>query len=427
MFRIANGQGFWGDLPQAPAKQVHGGPIDVLCLEYLAEVTLGILARMKQKDSSGGYIPDFIEQMDELWEECISNNITVVTSAGGINPRACARDVESVLLERGIDADIACVTGDDCMDELTDWLEKEELEPEDQELLENHEDQILAANRYFGSKGLTQAYREGADVIIAGRVTDTSLVLGPAMAELNWSDGDYDSLATGIVAGHILECGGQATGGNFSGNSEEIDDLWNIGFPIAKFNTKGELKITKHESLGGTVNERTVSEQILYKLTDPSAYKTPDVTVDFRNIELEETDSGVRIRGIEGSPPPSTDKISVLYQDGFQVSGHLTYCGPDPVEKTAKAESILRNRLADIGREPERLEVENVGYNACHRELSSADSNAQDEVLFRVAAHDSSREYLREVGKQLMGLLLTGPPGATGFAEGRPPPPPVIK
>lgn len=427
MIRIANGQGFWGDLPQAPARQVRGGEIDVLCLEYLAEVTMGLLARIREKGGGDGYVPDVVDQLEPVIGECLAKDVTVVTSAGGLNPVGCARRLKELIEETGHSGTVAAVTGDDCKDDLERWLEDGEMDEQSQQFLEQHRADILAANRYLGSGGIVDAIDEGADVVVAGRVTDTALVLGPAMAEFDWANDEYDKLARAISAGHLLECGGQATGGNFAGK-QSVPDLESLGFPITEIEADGTVTITKHDDLGGRVTEATVGEQLVYELTDPDEYLTPDVTVDFTGVELNQAgEDRVRVEGISGSAPPPTDKISVVVETGYQVAGHLTYCGPRPIDKAREAERVLRERLEERGATPETLGVETLGYDACHRELSGAEAESMDEVVFRVAASDPDRDTLQEVGKQLMGLILTGPAGATGFSEGRPRPRPVLE
>lgn len=427
VLRVANAHGYWGDLPQAAQRQVMAGDIDVLTLEYLAEVTMGILARQMQRDSGKGYVSDVVEHLEPVLTTCYEKDIPVVTSAGGLNPEGCGHEISSIQHGLGLEGHIAVLLGDDCRDRLAAWRARDVVSASDRQFLRQHQDQIVAANRYFGSRGIAKALNQEAQVVVTGRVTDTSLVLGPAMNHFGWAADDYDQLAAGIVAGHLLECGGQATGGNYSGDWTEIPDLWNLGYPIAELTEDGSLFITKHEDLGGRVSVETVSEQLLYELEDPSAYLTPDVTVDFTDVEIRPAgEDRVEVTGFTGSPPPTTDKVSLVYEDGYQIRGQLVYSGPDALTKSQVAQEILRKRCAEVDAVPERLSFSHPGRDSCHGELANPPGDP-DEIVLRLAAVDQDRGVLDQVGRQFMALILSGPPGCTGFGSGRPTPRPILR
>ena len=304
--RVAGGQGFWGDSLDAPRQQVENGPVDYLMLDYLAEVTMSILQKQKERDPTMGYARDFVGAMDSVLDAVTERGVRVIANAGGVNPPACAAAIQGVAKKRGKSLHIGVVTGDDLLPRLGELIEQghQLAHMETGEALESVRDRVLSANAYIGSKPIVEALTRGAQVVITGRSTDTALTMAPIRFEYGWSDTDYDRLAAGIVAGHIIECGAQCSGGNCLYDWRNIPDLANVGYPIADAYEDGSFVITKHPGTGGRVSVHTVAEQLVYEMGDPHAYITPDVIADFTTIRLEDVGTDrVRVYGIKGSPP----------------------------------------------------------------------------------------------------------------------------
>jgi hypothetical protein len=285
---------------------------------------------------------------------------------------------------------------------------------------------IVSANVYFGARPLVDALKQGAQIIITGRTTDTALTYAPMIYEFGWSWDDWNKLAAGVVAGHILECGGQASGGNFSADWKSVTDLAHIGFPIAEAHPDGTVVITKHENTGGMVTVRTVGEQLMYEIGDPANYITPECIADFTTIHLEQSGvNRVTLSGIKGRPATDLYKVSMSYSDGYTAVGTLTYAWPDALEKAKAADAILRTRLADLGLRFDEIRTEFVGLNSCHGPIAEIPS-VINEVVLRVGVRSHDRNAVERFGKEIAPLILTGPPGVTGFAGGRPKPSEVI-
>ncbi len=429
MIRIASGQGFWGDLQRAPIDQVRNGPIDYLVMDYLAEVTMSILQKQRKKDPSLGYARDFIPLMDEILPAVRANGIRVITNGGGVNPVACSEAVLEVARRHGIHGlRVGVVLGDDILPSLDEVLRQghELRHMETGEPLSSIRAQIQSANVYFGAGPIVEALRQDAQIVITGRTTDTGLTLAPMMAEFGWAPDDWNRLAAGTVAGHILECGAQASGGNFSADWERVPDLARVGFPIAEALPTGEFVITKHAGTGGRVSRQTVTEQLVYEIGDPRQYITPDCVADFTSIHLEETGPDrVRVFGITGSPSTPYYKVSASYSDGFTAIGTLTYSWPDALAKAKKADEILRTRLQELGLGFEEIHSEYLGFNSSHGPLSPLPTEA-NEIVLRIGVRDRQYAAVERFGRELAPLVLTGPPSVTGFAGGRPKPAEVV-
>jgi hypothetical protein len=287
-------------------------------------------------------------------------------------------------------------------------------------------DRVMSANVYFGAFPIVEALRQGAQIIITGRTTDTGLTLAPMIHEFGWAYNDWDKIASGTVAGHILECGGQASGGNFSADWKRVPDLAHIGFPIAEAYPNAEIVITKHEGTGGLVSRQTVTEQLLYEIGDPTNYITPDCVADFTSIQLKEVGKNrVKVFGVKGKPATSMYKVSMSYLDGYTAIGTLTYAWPDALEKSKVADKILRTRLSDLGLKFDETRSEFMGYNSCHGPLSVMPDEI-NEVVLRFGVRGSDFNSVERFGMELAPLILTGPPAVTGFAGGRPKPSEVI-
>lgn len=426
--RIASGQGFWGDLLSAPTMQVRRGPIDYLVMDYLAEVTMSILQKQRLRNPQWGYARDYVETMEEIIEDVVAKGIRVITNAGGVNPHAAAEAVLNVARKRRItNLRIGVITGDDILPRIDELLARGYplVHMESGLPLSAVRDRLLSANVYLGARPIVEALEQGADIVISGRVTDTGLTLAPMVYEFGWSWDDWDKLAAGVVAGHINECGAQATGGNFLGDWQSLPNLAEIGFPIIEAYPDGTFVVTKHEGTGGAVTRHTVSEQLLYEIGDPRTYITPDCIADFTTIQLrDEGNDCVVVFGIRGRPATDTYKVSASYADGYSTVGTLVYSAPHALERARAADTILRRRLELLGLHFDEIRTEFVGYNACHGPL--APPVEPPEVMLRIGVRSHDYAAVERFGKEIAPLILTGPPGVTGFSGGRPKPSDII-
>lgn len=429
--RIASGQGFWGDLIDAPYHQVTKGPIDYLVMDYLAEVTMSILQKQKNKNPELGYARDIPELMKRILPICKEKNIKVITNGGGVNPLSCANAVMKVAGELGIkNLKIGIVLGDNILDRLDDIISSgaELKNMETGEPITSVKDKLLSANVYFGAFPIVEALQKGADIVITGRTTDTGLTLAPMIYEFGWTKADYDKLSAGTVAGHILECGAQSSGGNFLGDWKSIPNMAEIGFPIAEAFPNGEVIITKHENTGGRVSFETVAEQLLYEIGDPKSYITPDCVADFTSIKLEDLGNDrVKVFDVKGFPETEFYKVSCSYADGYSSTATLTYSWPEALTKAKAADQILRKRLENLNLTFDEIRTEFVGYNACHGPLAKqVPEDDINEIMLRVAVRSHDFYSVERFGKEIAPLILTGPPSVTGFAGGRPKPSEVV-
>jgi hypothetical protein len=418
VIRIANGQGFWGDWLEAPVRLVEQGPIDYLTLDYLAEVTMSILQKQRQRDPALGYARDFPPLVARLAGRLRARNVKIIANAGGVNPLACAREVH----RRAPELKLAVVLGDDISSRIDDLLAKgREMRNLDTGApLAAVRDRILSVNVYLGAFPLARALATGADVVISGRCADAALAVAPMIHRFGWSETDWDSLAGGVVAGHIVECGAQATGGNCQADWQSIPDLADIGYPIVEAESDGSCVITKHPGTGGRVDLDTVKEQLVYEIGDPRAYITPDVIADFTSIRLAGAGRDrVRVTGARGAPRPATLKVSLNYSAGWKATGTLVYSWPQALEKARAADRIVRQRLAQLGLSFDAIETEYFGANACH---GPAAPPAPDppEVQLRMSVRGQDRSAVERFTREMMPLVLSGPPGGTGYGEGRP-------
>ncbi len=422
--RIANGQGFWGDWLDAPVRQVEQGPIDYLVLDYLAEITMSILQKQKQRSSEFGYARDFVGLTARLFPQLIEKDIRVISNAGGVNPTACAEAVVGKASELGLSgAKVAVVRGDGIFDRFDEMLSRG-VRFDDIDTgrpIQDIRSRLLSANVYLGAFPLVEALETGAHVVIAGRSTDTALTLAPMVYEFGWADDDWDKLAAGTIAGHLIECGAQATGGNCQVDWQSIPDLANVGFPIIEARPDGGFHITKHPGTGGRITTAVVKEQLLYELGDPHDYITPDCSADFTSIHLEDYgEDRVSVSGIRGGPRPPTLKTSMTYSAGWKAIGTMVFSWPDAIEKAQAADRIVRERLDALGLRFDEIHTELLGVNACHGSLAPPRDDAA-EVQLRIGARGPDRAAVDRFTRELIPLVLTGPPTATGVGEGRPP------
>jgi hypothetical protein len=423
--RVASGQGFWGDLLTAPVDQVRNGPIDYLMLDYLAEVTMSIMQKQRARDSQAGYAKDFISLMREILPDCVEKDIKVLSNAGGVNVAGCADAIKVVAGELGLSGKvkIGVITGDDILGRLDEFAEQgvEIVNMDTGEPLSDIRDKVQAANVYLGAGGLVEALDRGAQVVVGGRLTDTGLTLAPLMHEFGWKFDDWDMISAGTIAGHIIECGAQSSGGNCQYDWKNIPDLANVGFPIVEAFPNGEFVITKHNGTGGRVNIQSVKEQLLYEMGDPKAYITPDVVADFSSINLApDGEDRVRVFGITGNPKTEFYKVSIAYSAGWKAVGTLVYAWPEAYEKAKAADKVLRERLDRLGLKFDLILTEFVGVNATHGHLTGEPPVDIPEVQLRIGVRGQNRADIERFTKELAPLILTGPPAVTGFAGGRP-------
>jgi hypothetical protein len=421
---IANGQGFWGDSILGPIRLVNEGPLDYLTLDYLAEVTMSIMQKLKSRDPSKGYATDFVEMCRRVLPTCQKKGIKIIANAGGVNPVACRTALAEVIRELGLTGmKIGIVEGDDILGELETLIESgEEFKNMDNgEPLKPYLPLVKTANVYIGAEPIVEALQQGADIVITGRATDPSIVLAPLIYEFGWSMDDMDLLAAGTIAGHIVECGAQCTGGNFV-HWQEIPDMARIGYPVIEANQDGTFVVTKHDKTGGRVTVETVSSQLVYEMGDPASYITPDCVADFTSIQLkQESPERVYVTGIKGKPATDTYKVSISFHEGYKILSQLTVAGPDAVAKAKLCADIVFERAAMDGAEfkAEERFVEIVGTNACHAGIASAPEEPA-EVVLRIGARGNDANKLNRLGMEIVPLVTSGPPGVTGFAGGRP-------
>ena len=422
--RVGAGQGFWGDWLEAPRRQVEGGPLDYLMLDYLAEVTMSILQKQKERDPNMGYARDFVGAMESVMEAVTNRGVKVIANAGGVNPPACAEAVRAVAKKMGLDAKvrIGVVTGDNLLPRLDELIASgHPLKNMDTgEPLSTIRDRVLSANAYIGSGPIVEALEKGANVVITGRSTDTALTMAPLRHEFGWSPKDYDLMAAGIIAGHIIECGAQCSGGNCLYDWKNIPDLANVGYPIVEAKADGTFTVTKHPKTGGRVSVQSVSEQLVYEMGDPHSYITPDVVADFTTIQLKaDGENRVSVLGIKGRPETDMLKVSIAYRAGFKAVGTLVYSWPEAMEKAKVADKVLRERLKNLGLKFDHIMTEFVGATSTHGSLAGEIGDVP-EVQLRIGVRGQDKAAVERFTRELAPLVLNGPPSVTGFAGGRP-------
>ena len=422
--RVGNAGGYWGDDPRALASQVLGPePPEFVTADFLAEITMSILQRQRARDPELGYARDFVTQLAPLLGAVRERGVTVITNAGGVNPRACAGAVLRAAREAEIELTVAVVEGDDLMDRLDDLLAAgvsfDNLETGAS--LAPRRAEVLSANAYFGAEPVVRALAHRPDVVVTGRVTDTGITLAPIRHAFGWGPGEWDRLAGGIVAGHLIECGVQATGGNFTDWERVpglgVGDFRTLGFPVVEVEDDGGFVLTKQSGTGGLVSPAVAREQLLYELGDPERYLCPDATVDFSGLTVTgDGENRVRVTGARGGPPPPDLKVSAAVAGGFGVRGSLVVGGPEVREKTAALAAAFRARLwsdcADAGvAPPTEFRTDLAGADAAQRGLADPSDLDPSEGLVRFAAWSPDRAPLEIFRKLLPSLILSGPAG----------------
>jgi hypothetical protein len=423
--RVAAGQGFWGDWLEAPRRQVEGGAIDYLMLDYLAEVTMSILQKQKERDPRMGYARDFVGAVESILPGIIDKGVKVIANAGGVNPTACADAILALAASRGAQGKLTLgvVTGDDLLPRIDELLAQgHALRNMDSEApLTDVRDRVIAANAYIGSEPIVESLARGAQIVITGRSTDTALTMAPLRHEFGWKADAWNQLAAGIIAGHIIECGAQCSGGNCLVDWRSIPDLANVGYPIVEGRADGTFTVTKHAGTGGRVSVASVTEQLVYEMGDPHSYITPDVIADFTSIRLTQVGvDRVRVHGVSGAPPTDKLKVSIAYRDGWKAVGSLVYAWPDALEKAQLADRVLRERLDRLGLKFDQVLTEFVGASATHGPLAGSAGRDAPEVQMRIGVRGNDRAMVERFTREIVPLVLNGPPSVTGFAGGRP-------
>jgi len=421
--RIANASGYWGDDLSAMKRQLTGGPLDYITMDFLAEITMSILQRQKKKNPELGYAVDFLDQLQVCLPLIVKKKVRVISNAGGINPIGMGRKIIEMAKSMGLDVKVGIVYGDNIVDQLYELSAAGErfINMETGEDFFRVRSRISSANIYLGAEPLVKALEAGCHIIVTGRVTDTGLTLAPMIHEFGWSMDDWDKMAAGIVAGHIIECGAQATGGNIT-DWHEVKDYHNIGYPIIEMMSSGEFFVTKHKNTGGMVSEKTVKEQLVYEMGDPSNYISPDGVARFDSIQLEEVGKDrVRVFGIKGKPEPDHLKVSMSYEDGWKASGAVLVSGPETYKKARIISDIFWKKLKHTYEATHTSMIGSGSIWPAH--LSKGESN---EILLRFGVRDRDINKVRDFGKALSTLILSGPAGMAVTTGGRPKPSLVI-
>ena len=418
--KIGCASAFWGDTSTAAPQLVNSGDIDYLVFDYLAEVTMSILADAKMKNPDLGYATDFIKHVGPLLSEIKKQQIKIISNAGGINLKSCRNAILEEGIKAGIELKIAIVEGDNLIDQenLLRELPVKELETD-----KSMPKGIVSINAYLGAGGIREALKQGADIVITGRCVDSAVVLGPLMYEFDWKHNEYDKLAAGSLAGHIIECGAQCTGGNFT-DWHLINNFENMGFPIVEVESDGNFVVTKPKETGGIVSFGSVAEQFLYEIGNPGSYLLPDVTCDFTNVHIEQVDQDkVSVKGAKGFAPSNSYKVSATYFHGYRITIAAIICGINaPKKATVNADAIIKKTkqiFSENGLE-DYLDV-NISIIGTETTYGNNKSNSEPrEVLLRIVATHIQKDALKLLSKEIAQAYTGMAPGFTNMLGGRP-------
>ena len=416
LIRIANAGGYWGDDLAQFKRQVELGPVDYVTLDFLAEITMSIMQKQRARDARAGFARDFIGQVEEALPLLIERDIRVISNAGGVNPLGCRGALLEMAQLHGRPVEVAAVVGDDLMGRLgelnANGVALDNMD--DGASFQSVRGHVSSANAYFGAWPVVEALKAGAQIVVTGRCTDTGITLAPMIHAFSWAPDDWDRLAAGIVAGHIVECGAQATGGNFT-DWRRVPHYESIGYPLIEVSPDGSFVVTKHPGTGGAVTVRTVKEQLVYEMGDPRSYITPDVVADFGTIRLEQAGKDrVRVWGVRGRAAPASLKVSASYLDGWKASGTLIISAPDAAEKARACAALFWKRL---GLSFAATHTELIGHSSCWGPL--APEVDAPEVLLRLSVRDPEKEKIERFAKLVPAVILSGPPGVA-VTGGRP-------
>lgn len=431
VIRIGGASGFWGDAAMATPQLLAAGGLDYIVYDYLAEITMSIMARARAEKPDAGFATDFVSlALKPNLAEIARQKVKIISNAGGVNPEACAAAVRALIADRGLDLKVAAITGDDLIASKDEFAAQGFAEMFSADVFPDPK-KILSINAYLGAFPIAKALGEGADIVITGRSVDSAVTLGACIHEFGWTPADLDKLAGGSLAGHILECGPQATGGNFTDWEIVIDRLEDIGYPIAEVSPDGTFVCTKPEGSGGVVNVGTVSEQMLYEIGDPQAYMLPDVVCDFSQVEVEQQGADrVLVSNAKGHPAPDTYKVCATYVDGFRGGLTMSFYGIDASRKAERFAEVVYKRARRTLRNlnlPDYTEVSTEVIGAESQYGSARRIDVSREVVVKIAAKHPEAAGIGILLKEATGLGLATPPGLSGFAGGRPKPTPVAR
>ncbi len=423
MIRIGNAGGYWGDDLSALKRQLEGGPLDYITMDFLAEITMSILQRQRQKNSELGYATDFLDQIKECLPLIVEKNVKVISSAGGINPVGLAKKIIEAAKAQGIKVKVGVIYGDNIIDQIDELMAKGEkfTNLDTNENFADVRSRVTSANVYFGAEPVVKALEQGCQIIVTGRVTDTGITLAPMMYEFGWDWDDWDKIAAGVIAGHIIECGTQSSGGNIT-DWQEVKSFHKIGYPIIEMESSGEFAVTKHQNTGGMVSEKTVKEQLVYEMGDPANYITPDGIARFDSIRLKQAGKNrVTVFGIKGEPLTDKFKVSLSYDDGWKAQGGILVSGPGAYAKAQTLADIYWKRL---GIKYDETRTDLIGSGSIWPEpIRPAETT---EIILQFGVRDKDFKKVEEFGKLIPALILSGPSGLAVTGGGRPRPSQVV-
>ncbi len=419
--RVGGGQGFWGDSNDAAYHMVRNGNLDYMGCDYLAELTMSIMQRKKNRNPNAGYARDFIGMFENIGKEAFDRNVKIITNAGGVNVVGAVDAIKNVAEQQNLTGyKIGYVIGDDLLDKfdglISDGIRFDSIDTG--ESIDQIRDKILNVNVYYGSDPIIGCLEEGANVVINGRAADSALFLGPLKHEFGWASDDWDNLARGIMVGHLLECGGQGAGGNFDYDWRSVPDMDQLGFPIAEI-TDDYLHITKAPDCGGLITEQSCKEQFLYEVHDPANYMVPDVNVDISQATITQIgDNLVDVANIKGNVKPDKLKLCVGYSAGYKVETYLSFAWPDAYEKAQYAADIIMKKMKRKNLKAEDIRIDYLGVNALHLDVAEIDEEEiknLNECVLRIAIRTLEKDEAKKIIPEISPLQLNGPPGASFF------------
>lgn len=418
---IGGGQAFWGDSPDAAMDMISNGNLDYMACDYLAELTLSIMQRQKNKNPKAGYARDFIDLFNKLGKESYKKNVRIISNAGGVNVKECISELNKLATEKDMAGyKIGYVLGDDLTDRIDDLISEghEFINSDNGKHISEIQNKILNANVYHGHEPIVECLEKGADIVVTGRAADSALFLSPLLYEFGWEKNDYDNIARGIMVGHLLECGGQASGGNYDYGWRDVPEMDRLGFPIARV-SQDKTYITKTKTSGGLITEQSCKEQMLYEIHDPSNYITPDIVADVSEVRLEELEKDkVEVLNVKGKERPDKLKLSIGYQAGYKVETYLNFAWPDAYEKAKYASEIIMKKMERKDLKTEDIRIDFLGLNALHLDVANMDKELvsnMNEVVLRIAIRTKTKEEAKKLIPEISPLQLNGPPGASFF------------